>query len=89
MPSMCPTGRYRRSFTTSHGKPKPLLKGSVLPESRCSQALDGPQGARGWRNCRSLATLTRDVLKEHAGGDDEQDGDTAYQSLSGKYSFFS
>ncbi len=40
-----------------------------------------------------LSTTSRDVAggvpEEHADGDDEQDGDAAYQSLSGRYSPFS
>jgi hypothetical protein len=78
-----------RSFTANHGQPKPLLNGSVLPKSCSSPALDGPQGARGWRNFRPLTALTLNLLKSTLGGDDKQDGDAAYQSLSGRYSFFS
>lgn len=37
-PPRAPRGRHVRSLTANHGEPKPLLKGSVLPESRCSQA---------------------------------------------------
>jgi hypothetical protein len=59
VPSACaPCERYLRSFTASHGEPKPLLKGSVLPEPSCSQALDQtqmpPAGlAPGWLQDRA------------------------------------
>jgi hypothetical protein len=31
VPSACPRGRYRWSFTASQGEPKPLIKDFVLP----------------------------------------------------------
>jgi hypothetical protein len=34
-------GGHLWSFAANHGQPKPLLNGSGLPESSCSQALDG------------------------------------------------
>jgi hypothetical protein len=46
-------GRYLWSFTASHGEPKLLLKGSVLPESSC-----------GWPSCaRCICHRTRPVAR--------------------------
>ena len=51
-------GEHQRSFTANHGQPKPLLKGSILPELSCSQAHNQkpvpPAGlAPGWLQDRA------------------------------------
>ena len=43
----------------------------------------------GHKQVLGVLAVVRDVPKEHASRDDGQDGDVAYQSLSGRYSFFS
>jgi hypothetical protein len=43
VPSMCPAWELPVVFTANRGQQKLLLKGSVLPESSCSQAHDQQQ----------------------------------------------
>lgn len=61
-PPRAPHGRYLWSFTASHGEPKPLLKGSVLPvgalSCSASRGLRESTGDRAHRRTGSGAPFT-------------------------------